>query len=131
MRHIWPLITSYFRTMMKKDDVEIGPVDTVQYDSTHCDVVKSGVNSIAAYFEQGNKTEKRSLLLCLDWYLDPYYRHNLPHEDKIFSWLEGEFYKVEDMRVKNDIYELVNYYSDIELRGYEINDRGRFVEKRT
>ena len=115
---------------LSENDVDVD-VDVVQYDSIHCEIVESAVDSIVAYYDKGSKSEKRSILFCLDRYLDPYYQYKLPHEEKIFSWLEGEFYKVEDMKVKKEIYELVYNYSDIELRGYDKNDCGDFVEKRT
>ena len=113
-----------------ESDVSAIDVDTVQYDTNHCEIVESGTDSIAAYFEKGSISEKRSLLLCLDWYLDPYYQHNLSHEDDVFSWLEREFYKAEDMKIKKEIYELVDRYSDLKLRGQDNDGRGIFVEKK-
>jgi hypothetical protein len=87
------------------------------------------MGAILEFYKKGDRDDVRSLLLCLDWYLDPYYCHDLAYQDKIFSWLEDEFYKVDDPKIKKEIFELVVDYSDIELQGYELDRRRNLVEK--
>lgn len=55
--------------------------------------------------------EKRSLLLCLDKYLDPYYGYNLPYFDDIILLLQQQLFIEKDKDVKDDILELLTYYS--------------------
>ena len=100
-------------------------VNVVQYDSTQCEIVESGIDSIAHAFEKGSFAEKRSLLLCLDKYLDPYFQYNLPHAPEIFAWLEEEFYRIDNPTIKQEVYELVSWYSDIKLKGYQLDRQGR------
>lgn len=103
-------------------------MDHVEYYQSHCKIVEEGMDSIISYYENNDHEDKRSLLLCLDRYLDPYYKYNLPYANKIFNWLEEEFYKTRDITIKEEIFELIHNYSDIEVKGYEFDDKGNFVK---
>lgn len=46
---------------------------TVYYEARHKAIVEGGVEGIAAVLRGDDEAEKASLLLCLDYYLDPYY----------------------------------------------------------
>ncbi|MVX67086.1 hypothetical protein GKZ28_25885 [Clostridium chromiireducens] len=48
-------------------------VDFVTYTNDHSSIVKSGINAISKVLKGTDIAEKRSLLFCLDKYLDPYY----------------------------------------------------------
>ncbi len=99
-----------------------------QYNQYHCEIVESGIDSMVSFYGMHGDDEKRSILLCLDRYLDPYYKNDLPHKSQIFKWLESEFQKTENIEIKEDIFELIDNYSDIEIQGYEINDDGYLVK---
>ena len=99
-----------------------------EYNKSHCEIVESGIDSIMSYFESNGLEGKQSLLLCLDRYLDPYFGYNLKHETKIFEWLESEFYKATDTTLKEEIFDLIERFSDIEIQGYKFDDNGNFVK---
>jgi len=103
-------------------------VSFTQYGKSHAKVVEAGIDSIKSYYDSRDREEKRSLLLCLDRYLDPYYKYELPYADEIFEWLKTEFDNTHDMTIKEDIFELVENYSDLNIPGYELNDGGYFVK---
>ena len=50
----------------------------VSYSQKHNNIVESGSVAIKKYLFESDNDEKRSLFLCLDRYLDPYFRYNLP-----------------------------------------------------
>ncbi len=61
-------------------------------------------------------SEKRSLLFCLDRYLnDPYYGYNLPCFDGIIRLLEKHLFVNHIKAVKKDILQLLRDYSSTNL----------------
>ena len=103
-------------------------VSFAQYDQSHCSIIESGVDSIILYYDSNNHSEKRSILLCLDRYLDPYYGNELPFRGEIFQWLVRAFDKASHNELKEDIFDLVENYSELEIEGYGINDFGDLVK---
>jgi hypothetical protein len=44
------------------------------YSKKHEEIVNRGVDAISEILKSADVDEKRSILFCLDKYLDPYYR---------------------------------------------------------
>lgn len=103
-------------------------VSVSQYDKSHCEIIESGVQSIKSYYDSNGLSEKRSILLCLDRYLDPYYGNKLPFNDEIFEWLIGVFDETSNTELKKDIFDLVENYSKLKIKGFEIDCNGSLVK---
>jgi hypothetical protein len=86
-------------------------VDFVTYTKDHSSVVKSGVNAISEILNGTDIAEKRSLLFCLDKYLDPYYGYNLPYFDDIITLLQEQLFLIDIKEVKEDILQLLRDYA--------------------
>ena len=87
--------------------IDFKSTEIVEYTDKHCSVVEEGFNAITHFYEAANKQNKRSLLLCLDQYLDPYYEHNLSDSKEIFSWLKILNEQTIDEDISEDIIELL------------------------
>lgn len=83
----------------------------VTYTKHHEEIVNNGVDAINAFLINAKFGEKRSLLFCLDKYLDPYYGYNLPFFDEVISVLEKHLLIDHDKEVKEDILRLLTEYS--------------------
>ncbi|MCP3933581.1 MAG: hypothetical protein GY705_31320 [Bacteroidetes bacterium] len=81
----------------------------ITYNKRHRNVVEEGFESLVSYYESNDSEGKMSILLCLDVFLDPYYRNYLPYEDKIYSWLEKELFKTTNDDIREDILDLLSY----------------------
>ncbi|MBV1909347.1 MAG: hypothetical protein KUG78_08490 [Kangiellaceae bacterium] len=99
----------------------------VQYDKKHAEVVETGIESIISYYGENSLKEKRSLLLCLDRYLDPYYKYDLSYAGKIYKWLDNELTKAPTIEIKEDIFQLLQYKSDSEYEDCEILEDGEIT----
>jgi len=85
--------------------------DYVAYDANHSEIVKSGINTIIEYFTKADLNKKRSLLLCLDKYLDPYFGYNLTYFDEIVVFLQQQLFSNNDLEVMEDIFQLITDYT--------------------
>ncbi|MDQ2088018.1 hypothetical protein RBH29_16435 [Herbivorax sp. ANBcel31] len=85
--------------------------DLVTYTKEHQNIVKSGIDDISKILNGRDVEEKRSLLFCLDKYLDPYYGYNLPYFDDIMFLLQKRLFVEADKDVKDDILQLLTDYS--------------------
>lgn len=83
----------------------------VTYNESHKNIVCGGIDKIRAVFAQGDNGEILSLLLCLDFYLDPYYGHKLPYENEVFDLLQETAVKSSDYDVTEDCLNLLSSYS--------------------
>jgi hypothetical protein len=99
-------------------------VDVVKYEQRHSKIVESGQKAIFSFYKNNNIEEKRSLLLCLDMYLDPYYNYNLSYTNNIFDWLDTELKKTTSLKLKEDIFELLRSYSDLGYEDCEMSESG-------
>ena len=61
---------------------------TVYYDDSHQKIVESGIPEIKKVLFGNDISEIRSVLLCLDYYLDPYYKNTLSYEREIYDLLQ-------------------------------------------
>ncbi|MCU6793505.1 hypothetical protein OB236_15475 [Paenibacillus sp. WQ 127069] len=75
------------------------------------EIVNRGVDAISEILKSADIDEKRSILFCLDKYLDPYYGYNLPYFDEILVLLEKHLFENHDKEVKEDILQLLTDYS--------------------
>ncbi|QGQ96427.1 hypothetical protein EHS13_16815 [Paenibacillus psychroresistens] len=82
----------------------------VSYTRKHQDIVIRGVDAIGEILKSANAVEKRSILFCLDKYLDPYFWYNLPYFDEIIVLLEKHLFEKHDKEVKEDILQLLTDY---------------------
>jgi len=99
-------------------------VDVVKYERRHSEIVESGQEAIISFYRNNNIEEKRSLLLCLDMYLDPYYDYKLSYAKEIFTWLDVELKKSRNLKIKEDIFELLRSYSDLGYEDCEMAENG-------
>ena len=104
-------------------------VSYTEYNENHCEIVEAGMGSITSYYQASNIDEKRALLFCIERYIDPYYKNELPHMENIIKWLEQEFYRAKNNQIKEDIFDLLQYV-DVDLPGYELDDNGVLILKK-
>lgn len=86
-------------------------VKLITYTKRHQDIVNSGVDAIDEILKSANVDEKRSILFCLDRYLDPYFGFNLPYFDEIMVRLQKHLFENHDKEVIEDIFQLITDYS--------------------
>ncbi|WP_052085588.1 hypothetical protein [Clostridium sp. HMP27] len=86
-------------------------VDFVTYTNKHSCIVKGGIEAINKVLNGTGEAEKRSLLFCLDKYLDPYYGYNLPYFDDIIMLLQDHLFLTNIKEVKEDILQLLGDYA--------------------
>lgn len=86
-------------------------VDYVAYSQEHKMIVEAGIDSIERVLKGTNNAEKRSLLLCLDKYLDPYYGYKLTYFDEIITIIQQHLFLEESKEVKEDILQLLTDYA--------------------
>jgi hypothetical protein len=104
-------------------------VDVVKYERRHSKIVESGQEAIFSFYKNNSIEEKRSLLLCLDMYLNPYYDYNLSYAKNIFIWLDAELKKSTNLKLKEDIFELLRSYSNLGYEDCEISENGDLICK--
>ena len=88
----------------------------VSYSKKHMDIVNNGIAAIHNFLHEADCIEKRSLLFCLDRFLDPYYGYNLPNFDDIILILERQLFIDEnDKDIMEDILQLLTDYAKDKL----------------
>ncbi|MBP3414890.1 MAG: hypothetical protein J6L81_06820 [Clostridia bacterium] len=93
----------------------------VTYEQKHRDIVESGIDAISFALYNGTTHEKASILLCLDRYLDPYYGYQLKYKSEIIILLQNILLENNDIEIKEDILDLLQYYGDQPLYILEAN----------
>ena len=83
---------------------------TVYYEARHKAIVEGGIEGIAAVLRGDDEAERASLLLCLDYYLDPYYGCTLAHESEIFALLQELLLSERSQAIRDDILQLLGDY---------------------
>ncbi len=83
---------------------------TVYYEARHKAIAEGGVEGIVAVLRGDDEAEKASLLLCLDYYLDPYYGCTLAHESEIFALLQELLLTERSQAIRDDILQLLGDY---------------------
>ncbi|WP_449601887.1 hypothetical protein [Paenibacillus sp. Marseille-Q9583] len=87
----------------------------VTYTQKHRDIIITGVTAINDFLNRKDVSEKRSLLFCLDRYLDPYFGYDLPYFDDIILLLEKHLLFNHSKEINQDINQLLNDYSKSNL----------------
>ena len=82
----------------------------VFYDDSHRRIAEGGIEGIAVVLRGDDEAEKASLLLCLDYYLDPYYGCTLTHESEIFALLQELLLSERSQAIGDDILQLLGDY---------------------
>ncbi|RAV21500.1 hypothetical protein [Paenibacillus contaminans] len=96
------------------------------YTKKHEDIVNRGVDAIDEFLKSSNVDEKRSILFCLDKYLDPYFEYDLPYFDKVIVLLEKHLFENHEKEVKEEILKLLAGYSEDSLE--YLAERIEFIE---
>lgn len=63
----------------------MGDINYISYDKKDKEIVRKGIFAIQEVLMGTDSDRKRSLLLCLDWFMDPYYGQDISniHDDLI------------------------------------------------
>ncbi|MHA7964356.1 hypothetical protein ACX93W_09425 [Paenibacillus sp. CAU 1782] len=85
-------------------------VSMITYSDTQREIVKSGPEAIRHVLINGTAGGIRSLLFCLDQYLDPYYGYKLEYADEIFAMLEQHLFMPHEKEAKEDMLQLLGQY---------------------
>lgn len=81
---------------------------SVTYSEIEIDIVeKGGVPAINDVLFSGTDEEKERLLFCLDRYLDPWFKFNLPYEKEIVEALQKVITQTNSLEVKDDAIRLL------------------------
>ena len=59
----------------------------VSYSKEEMNIVEGGISGIQRVLMGSDSDQKRSLLFCLDRYMDPYYGYQLPFREEIIKLL--------------------------------------------
>lgn len=90
---------------MNNSDInaESGQCTYVTYSGKERDIVKSGISAIEAVLWGNDMDSKRRLLLCLDYYMDPYFGQDISDmEDTLVGVLQTVIIGDNDYDVKED-----------------------------
>ena len=82
----------------------------VFYDDSHRRIAEGGIEGIAAVLRGDDEAERASLLLCLDYCLDPYYGCTLAYESEIFALLQELLLSERSQAIRDDILQLLGDY---------------------
>ena len=84
-------------------------IKTVTSSKEHKDIVRNGINEIRRVLFGSDSAETDSLLFCLDYFLDPYYKQDISYKDDIFTLLEEFAVMSKNAEQVNDALQLLNY----------------------
>ncbi|MCC2818110.1 hypothetical protein LK537_12470 [Lachnoclostridium pacaense] len=82
----------------------------ITYSDDEKKIVESGVTAIGDVLEGNDVNAKERLLLCLDYYLDPYYKNTLPYGKEITGLLEHVIISNNPLSLKEDALNLLTSY---------------------
>lgn len=87
----------------------MGKSRCVTYTENDKEIVREGITSIQKVLLGEDMDKKRSLLLCLDWYMDPYYGQDISDfEDELINLLQVVIITYNnDIDVKEDALQLL------------------------
>lgn len=84
---------------------------TVRYTEREKDIVARGIAAVADILLGEDQEAKESLLLCLDYYMDPYYGQTLDYERELADLLQTVIISPNPLSVKEDALQLLTSYS--------------------
>lgn len=96
------------KTVTDKRMVKSFPRST-RYGEIEIQTVESGADAVECVLKTGDFNARNSLLLCLDWYLDPYYRKTLPERERVVEVLR-EYEKTAVDSTLFAVQELLEFY---------------------
>lgn len=83
----------------------------VSYTGKEKDIVRQGISAIREVLKGTDISAKRSLLLCLDWFMDPYYQQDISYmRDKLIVLLQEVVISDDPVEVKKDALDLLGDY---------------------
>lgn len=83
----------------------------ITYTNDEINIVEQGIEEVRKVLMGEDCGKKRSLLFCLDWYLDPYYGNKLPYRDELVALLQLVVVKDKDQDVIWDVVDLLREYT--------------------
>ena len=83
----------------------------ITYTDDEINIVEKGIEEVRKVLMGGDCGKKRSLLFCLDWYLDPYYGNKLSYRDELVTLLQLVVVKEKDKDVIWDVVDLLREYT--------------------
>lgn len=93
----------------------------VSYSKEEMNIVEGGISGIQKVLMGSDSDQKRSLLFCLDRYMDPYYGYQLPFREEIIKLLETVVVSPNENDVIEDALQLMGDYT---CGPYEIMEKG-------
>ena len=96
-------------------------MSTIYYDDSHQKIIEGGISEIKRVLLGNDTPEIKSVLLCLDFYLDPYYKNTLSYETEIYDLLQGLVICSQDDDIIRACLQLIGNYSCIPLSILEEN----------
>lgn len=95
-----------------KEALQRGEVQYVSYTKHDKEIVRKGITSIQKVLLGKDMGRKRSLLFCLDWFMDPYYGQDISGiEDELINLLQVLVITHNDIDVKEDALQLLEDYA--------------------
>lgn len=85
----------------------------VSYGEHEKEIVRKGIAAIREVLLEGSPDEKKSLLLALDWFMDPYYKQDIYIADirgELVELLQTVVISSNDDEVSEDALELLSSY---------------------
>lgn len=83
----------------------------VSYSKEEMNIVEGGISGIQKVLMGSDFDQKRSLLFCLDRYMDPYYGYQLPFREEIIKLLETVVVSSNEDDVIEDALQLLGDYA--------------------
>ena len=84
----------------------------ITYTKKECNIVENGIDAIKkVLLNNSNENDKLNILFCLDKYLDPYFKYNLPYEEEIFKILQEIIISENTLDTKEEAINLLSSYS--------------------
>lgn len=87
-------------------------VTYISYSKEHMQIVSEGIDSINKVLNGKEMASIKSLLFCLDRYMDPYYGYKLSFYDELVCLLQRQLFMDFPIDVKEDILDLLIYNND-------------------
>lgn len=83
-----------------------------EYTENDRNIVRSGIESIKKELLGDNTDRKRSMLFCLDWFMDPYYGQDISaFKTELTDLLQTMIISENAVDVKEDALELLQLYT--------------------
>lgn len=86
-------------------------MNTVIYTDNEKNIIAEGISAVKAILLGHDREAKERLLLCLDFYMDPYYGHKLPYEKELTDVLQLLILAPNPLSIKEDALRLLTDYA--------------------